>query len=65
MGRTLPALPRETTNPERVRAPRLLAYANPSFAVAGQVSISRLWHAVPCFPPISEIWLRLLEAYRG
>src|SRR5262245_13293326 len=32
-------------------------------AVAGQVPISRLWHAVPCFPSISEIWLRLLEAY--
>jgi dihydrolipoamide dehydrogenase len=34
-------------------------------AVAGQVRISRLWHAVPCFPSISEVWLRLLEAYRG
>jgi pyruvate/2-oxoglutarate dehydrogenase complex dihydrolipoamide dehydrogenase (E3) component len=34
-------------------------------AVAGQVPISRLWHAVPCFPSISEVWLRLLEAYRG
>jgi hypothetical protein len=31
---------------------------------AGQVPISRLWHAVPCFPSISEVWLRLLEAYR-
>ena len=28
-----------------------------------QVPISRLWHAVPCFPSISEVWLRLLEAY--
>jgi pyruvate/2-oxoglutarate dehydrogenase complex dihydrolipoamide dehydrogenase (E3) component len=34
-------------------------------AVAGQVPVSRLWHAVPCFPSISEVWLRLLEAYRG
>jgi dihydrolipoamide dehydrogenase len=34
-------------------------------AVAAQVPISRLWHAVPCFPSISEVWLRLLEAYRG
>jgi pyruvate/2-oxoglutarate dehydrogenase complex dihydrolipoamide dehydrogenase (E3) component len=34
-------------------------------AVAGQVPIGRLWHAVPCFPSISEVWLRLLEAYRG
>ena len=33
-------------------------------AVAGQVPIDRLWHAVPCFPTISEVWLRLLEAYR-
>ncbi|HTU73793.1 MAG TPA: NAD(P)/FAD-dependent oxidoreductase [Trebonia sp.] len=34
-------------------------------AVAGQVPIDRLWHVVPCFPSISEVWLRLLEAYRG
>jgi pyruvate/2-oxoglutarate dehydrogenase complex dihydrolipoamide dehydrogenase (E3) component len=36
-----------------------------TIAVASQVPISRLWHAVPCFPTISEVWLRLLEAYRG
>ncbi len=35
-----------------------------TIAVAGRVPISRLWHAVPCFPTISEIWLRLLEADR-
>ncbi|MCW2686006.1 MAG: pyridine nucleotide-disulfide oxidoreductase [Mycobacterium sp.] len=35
-----------------------------TIAVAGQVPIHRLWHAVPCFPTISEVWLRLLEAYR-
>jgi dihydrolipoamide dehydrogenase len=34
-------------------------------AVVGEVPLSRLWHAVPAFPTISEIWLRLLEAYRG
>jgi dihydrolipoamide dehydrogenase len=34
-------------------------------AVAAQVPIDRLWHAVPSFPTISEVWLRLLEAYRG
>ncbi|MFF0221373.1 dihydrolipoyl dehydrogenase family protein [Streptomyces sp. NPDC004629] len=34
-------------------------------AVAGQVPISRLWHAVPSYPTISEVWLRLLEDYRG
>jgi dihydrolipoamide dehydrogenase len=33
-------------------------------AVAGQVPVDRLWHAVPCFPTVSELWLRLLEAYR-
>ena len=36
-----------------------------TIAVAGEVPISRLWHAVPCFPSISEVWLRLLEAYRN
>jgi pyruvate/2-oxoglutarate dehydrogenase complex dihydrolipoamide dehydrogenase (E3) component len=35
-----------------------------TIAVAGQVPIHRLWHAVPCFPTISELWLRLLETYR-
>ncbi len=32
-------------------------------AVAGEVPIDRLWHAVPAYPTVSEIWLRLLEAY--
>jgi dihydrolipoamide dehydrogenase len=35
-----------------------------SIAVAGRVPISRLWHAVPSYPTISEVWLRLLEAFR-
>ncbi|MFE0192725.1 dihydrolipoyl dehydrogenase family protein [Streptomyces sp. NPDC058989] len=34
-------------------------------AVAGEVPLERLWHAVPAYPTISEVWLRLLEAYRG
>jgi dihydrolipoamide dehydrogenase len=34
-------------------------------AVAGEVPLSRLWHAVPSFPTISEVWLRLLETYRA
>ncbi|WBP86235.1 dihydrolipoyl dehydrogenase family protein [Kitasatospora cathayae] len=34
-------------------------------AVAGEVPLSRLWHAVPAYPTISEVWLRLLEAWRG
>ncbi|MFJ2824737.1 dihydrolipoyl dehydrogenase family protein [Streptomyces toxytricini] len=35
-----------------------------TIAVAGEVPIARLWHAVPAFPTMSEVWLRLLEAYR-
>ena len=34
-------------------------------AIAGEVPLARLWHAVPSFPTMSEIWLRLLETYRG
>jgi dihydrolipoamide dehydrogenase len=34
-----------------------------TIAVAGQVPLNRLWHAVPSYPTMSEIWLRLLEAY--
>ena len=32
-------------------------------AIAGEVPLDRLWHAVPSFPTASEIWLRLLESY--
>ncbi|WP_406864837.1 NAD(P)/FAD-dependent oxidoreductase [Streptomyces sp. HUAS MG47] len=32
-------------------------------AIVGEVPLERLWHAVPAFPTVSEIWLRLLEAY--
>jgi pyruvate/2-oxoglutarate dehydrogenase complex dihydrolipoamide dehydrogenase (E3) component len=32
-------------------------------AIAGEVPLERLWHAVPSFPTVSEVWLRLLEAY--
>ncbi|MFF4383244.1 dihydrolipoyl dehydrogenase family protein [Kitasatospora sp. NPDC001547] len=34
-------------------------------AVVGEVPIDRLWHAVPAYPTISEVWLRLLEDCRG
>jgi pyruvate/2-oxoglutarate dehydrogenase complex dihydrolipoamide dehydrogenase (E3) component len=34
-----------------------------TIAVAGEVPLERLWHAVPSYPTISEIWLRLLETY--
>ncbi|UMB69530.1 dihydrolipoyl dehydrogenase family protein [Mycobacterium paraterrae] len=33
-------------------------------AITGQVTLERLWHAVPCFPTISEVWLKLLESAR-
>ncbi|WP_225625820.1 dihydrolipoyl dehydrogenase family protein [Streptomyces werraensis] len=34
-----------------------------TIAVVGEVPIDRLWHAVPAYPTVSEVWLRLLEAY--
>jgi pyruvate/2-oxoglutarate dehydrogenase complex dihydrolipoamide dehydrogenase (E3) component len=34
-----------------------------TIAIVGDVSIDRLWHAVPAFPTRSEIWLKLLEEY--
>ncbi|WP_329524730.1 dihydrolipoyl dehydrogenase family protein [Streptomyces sp. NBC_01462] len=36
-----------------------------TIAVAGEVPLDRLWHAVPAFPTLGEVWLRLLETYRG
>jgi dihydrolipoamide dehydrogenase len=33
-----------------------------TIAIVGEVPIGRLWHAVPAFPTMSEVWLRLLEA---
>ncbi|TSB22599.1 dihydrolipoyl dehydrogenase family protein [Streptomyces benahoarensis] len=36
-----------------------------TLAVAAEIPLERLWHAVPAYPTISEIWLRLLEGYRG
>jgi dihydrolipoamide dehydrogenase len=34
-----------------------------TIAIVGDVALDRLWHAVPSFPTVSEVWLRLLEAY--
>ncbi len=34
-----------------------------TIAVVGEVPLERLWHAVPSYPTISEVWLRLLEGY--
>ncbi|MFH8987976.1 dihydrolipoyl dehydrogenase family protein [Streptomyces sp. NPDC017940] len=36
-----------------------------TIAVTAEVPVDRLWHAVPAYPTISEVWLRLLETYRG
>lgn len=32
-------------------------------AITGKVPIDRLWHAIPCFPTVNEVWLDLLENY--
>ena len=34
-----------------------------TIAVVGEVPLSRLWHAVPSYPTVSEVWLRFLEEY--
>ena len=36
-----------------------------AMAVAAGIPVSRLWHVVPAYPTIGEVWLRLLETYRG
>jgi pyruvate/2-oxoglutarate dehydrogenase complex dihydrolipoamide dehydrogenase (E3) component len=34
-------------------------------AIVAEVPLHILWHAVPSFPTISEVWLRLLETYES
>ncbi|MGB4780384.1 MAG: pyridine nucleotide-disulfide oxidoreductase, partial [Microbacterium sp.] len=34
-----------------------------TIAIVGEVPLHRLWHAVPAYPTLSEVWLRWLEAY--
>ncbi|MBN9606572.1 MAG: NAD(P)/FAD-dependent oxidoreductase [Actinomycetales bacterium] len=34
-----------------------------TIAVVGEVPLHRLWHAVPAYPTVSEVWLRFLEEY--
>jgi len=34
-----------------------------TIAVVGEVPLERLWHAVPSYPTVSEVWLRFLEEY--
>ncbi|MDM8083666.1 NAD(P)/FAD-dependent oxidoreductase [Cellulomonas cellasea] len=33
-----------------------------TIAVVAEAPLDRLWHAVPSYPTVSEVWLRLLEA---
>jgi dihydrolipoamide dehydrogenase len=34
-----------------------------TFAIVGEIPLDRLWHGVPAYPTMNEIWLRLLETY--
>ena len=34
-----------------------------TIAIVGEVPIERLWHAVPPYPTVSEVWVRWLEAW--
>ena len=34
-----------------------------TIAIVGRVPLDRLWHAVPSYPTLSEVWLRLLEGF--
>ncbi|MFL6055587.1 MAG: hypothetical protein ACJ72W_22205 [Actinoallomurus sp.] len=34
-----------------------------TIAIVGELPLAALWQAVPPFPTVSEVWLRLLEAY--
>jgi dihydrolipoamide dehydrogenase len=35
-----------------------------TIAVVGEVALDRLWHAVPAYPTMNEVWLRILETER-
>lgn len=34
-----------------------------TIAIVGQVPVGRLRHAIPAFPTVSEVWLKLVEGY--
>lgn len=34
-------------------------------AVVGELTLDTLWHAVPSYPTVSEVWLRLVEEHRA
>ena len=33
-----------------------------TIAIVGRVPVASLWHAVPSYPSVSEVWLKLLES---
>lgn len=33
-----------------------------TIAIIGEVPLDRLWHAIPAFPTVSEVWVNLLES---
>jgi hypothetical protein len=43
----------------RLRADGYRGWA--TIALVAAVPLERLWHAVPSYPTLSEVWLRLLE----
>jgi dihydrolipoamide dehydrogenase len=34
-----------------------------TIAIVAEVPLRRLWHAVPAYPTVNEVWLRFLEGY--
>jgi pyruvate/2-oxoglutarate dehydrogenase complex dihydrolipoamide dehydrogenase (E3) component len=34
-----------------------------TIAIVGQIPLERLWHAIPSFPTVNEVWISLLEKY--
>lgn len=36
-----------------------------TIAIVSGITLDQLWHTVPPFPTVSEVWLRLLETDRG
>jgi dihydrolipoamide dehydrogenase len=34
-----------------------------TIAIVAEVPLARLWHAVPAYPTVNEVWLRFLESY--
>ena len=39
----------------------MLTASPATMAIVGRLPVATLWHVVPSYPTVSEIWLRLLE----